>query len=73
MSQPFRTVPLPTKEYNVTVFLSDLKVSQEQSIPVAIETNRQHFRGTVTSISKEGGYVVINVPAGWGLVKHRPF
>lgn len=57
----------------MTVFLSDLKVSQEQSIPVAIETNRQHFRGTVTSISKEGGYVVINVPAGWGLVKHRPF
>jgi hypothetical protein len=50
----------------VTVFLSDLKVSQEQSIPVAIETDRRHYRGTVTAISEEGGYVVIEVPAGIG-------
>jgi hypothetical protein len=48
----------------VTVFLSDLKVSQEQSMPVAIETNRRHFRGTVTIISEEGVYVAIEVPAG---------
>jgi hypothetical protein len=47
-------VPSPAKERNVTVFLSDLKVSEEQSIPVAIETNRRHFRGTVTTISEEG-------------------
>jgi hypothetical protein len=60
-------VPPSTKEQRVTVFLSDLKVSQEQSIPVAIETNRRHFRGTVTTISEEGGYVVIEVPAGFGL------
>jgi hypothetical protein len=59
-------VPSPAKERNVTVFLSDLKVSEEQSIPVAIETNRRHFRGTVTTISEEGGYVVIEVPAGFG-------
>jgi hypothetical protein len=51
----------------VTVFLSDLKVSQEQSVPVAIETNRRHYRGTVTIISEEGGYVVIEAPAGFGL------
>jgi hypothetical protein len=59
-------VPSPAKERNVTVFLSDLKVSEEQSIPVAIETNRRHFRGTVTTISEEDGYVVIEVPAGFG-------
>jgi hypothetical protein len=51
----------------VTVFLSHLKASQEQSVPVAIETNRRHYRGTVTPISEEGGYVVIEVPAGFGL------
>jgi len=50
----------------VTVFLSDLKANQEQSLPVKIETNRRHFRGTVTTISEEGGYVVIEVPAGFG-------
>ena len=66
MSHPFRTVPLSAKEHNVTVFLSDLKVSQEQSIPVAIETNRRHFRDTFTTISEEGGYVVIKMPAGFG-------
>jgi hypothetical protein len=51
----------------VTVFLSDLRVSQERSMPIAIETNRRHYRGTVTIISEEGGYVVIEVPAGFGL------
>jgi hypothetical protein len=51
----------------VTVFVSDLRVSQERSMPIAIETNRRHYRGTVTIISEEGGYVVIEVPAGFGL------
>jgi len=50
----------------VTVFLSHLKTSQELSIPVAVETNRQHHRGTVTVISEEGGYVVLDLAGGFG-------
>ena len=50
----------------MTVFLSHLKTSQEQSIPVAVETNRQHHRGTVTVISEEGGYVVLEMDGGFG-------
>ncbi len=50
----------------MTVFLSDLKVSLEQSIPVAVETNRQHHRGTVTAISESGAYVVLEIAGGFG-------
>ena len=66
LSYLFRTVPPPTKEHR-DCLLSDLKTSQEQSVPVAIETNRRYYRGTVTIISEEGGYIVIEVPAGFGL------
>ncbi len=50
----------------MTVFLSHLKVSQKQSIPVAVETSRQHHRGTVTAISEEGGYVIVDIAGGFG-------
>jgi hypothetical protein len=50
----------------VTVFLSELKTSQELSRPVLIETMTRHLRGTVCEVNEEADCIVIQTPKTMG-------